>query len=60
MSSSVLRAQLQKEKQLREDAEEQRRDLENRLKNYEDEVEKARKGMSRGRRLAAGLGPASG
>ena len=38
------RAQLQKEKQLRENAEQQRQELEERLKKYQEEVERARKG----------------
>ena len=41
----VNRAQLQKEKQLRENAEQQRQELEERLTKYQDEVERARKGL---------------
>ena len=37
---------LQKEKQAREEAEKQRRDLEDRLKKYEDDMEKHRLGES--------------
>ena len=44
---SRCRAQLQKEKQAREDAERQRRELEDKLKRYENEVESARKGTMR-------------
>ena len=40
----LCRAQLQKEKQLRESAEKERKEMEERLKKYETEVESSRKG----------------
>ena len=44
MNILLHRAQLQLEKKAREDAEKSRREMEDRLKKYEEEVEKARNG----------------
>ena len=41
----IIRAQLQKEKQMREESERQTKELAERLKKYEEEMEQAKRGI---------------